>query len=93
MGHPHSDALHVVERIKRVDRDHLIDDITIEDPKAYTQSWTAHQVFVLQPKWTIADSFCEDEQSFEAIDESGASATAEEINDSDFQWKFNEAIS
>lgn len=72
MGHPHSDALHVVERIRRVDREHLVDDMTIDDPKAYTKLWTAHQIFALQPKWTIAESFCEDEQSFESIDESGA---------------------
>jgi hypothetical protein len=72
MGHPHSDALHVVERIRRTDFDHLVDDMTIDDPKAYTKTWVAHQIFVLQPKWTVAESFCEDEQSFEGIDESGA---------------------
>jgi hypothetical protein len=70
MGHPHSDQLHVVERIRRVDHDHLVDDLTIEDPKAYTKPWTAHQIFVLKPKWTLAEAFCEDQQSFEAIDES-----------------------
>src|SRR5215472_3034423 len=40
MGHPHSDQLHVVERIRRVDHDHLTDDITMEDPKAYAKPWT-----------------------------------------------------
>jgi len=71
-GHPHSASLHVVERIRRVDRDHLVDDLTIEDPKAYTKPWTAHLPFVLKPKWTIAEAFCEDEQSFETIDEKAA---------------------
>ncbi len=71
-GHPHSDALHVVERIRRVDHDHLVDDITIEDPKAYTKPWTAHLPFVLKPKWTIAEAFCEDEQSFQSIDDAAA---------------------
>ena len=37
MGHPHSDALHVIERIRRINHDHLIDDITIDDPRR-TQS-------------------------------------------------------
>src|SRR5579863_5224717 len=72
VGHPHSDALHVVERIRRIDHDHLIDDITIDDPKAYTKPWTAHLPFVLKPKWTLAEQFCEDEQSFQTIDKDAA---------------------
>jgi hypothetical protein len=69
MGHPHSEALHVVERIRRVDHDHLVDDITIDDPKAYTKPWTAHLPFVLKPKWTLAEAFCEDENSFQEIED------------------------
>src|SRR5665213_961040 len=72
MGHPHSGALHLIERIRRTDRDHLVDDMTVDDPKAYTKPWSAHLIFALQPKWTLAESFCEDEQSVEAIDEKGA---------------------
>jgi hypothetical protein len=72
MGHPHSEALHVVERIRRIDHDHLVDDITIEDPKAYTKPWTAHLPFVLKPKWTLAEQFCEDEESFQKIDKDAA---------------------
>jgi hypothetical protein len=68
MGHPHSEALHVVERIRRMDHDHLVDDITVDDPKTYTKPWTARLPFVLKPKWTLAEAFCEDEQSFQAID-------------------------
>jgi hypothetical protein len=75
MGHPHSDALRVVERIRRIDHDHLVDDITIEDPKAYTKPWTAHLPYVLKPKWTLAEAFCEDEESFKGIDkDAGAPA-------------------
>jgi hypothetical protein len=72
VGHPHSDALHLVERIRRVDRGHLTDDITIEDPKAYTKPWTAHLDFVLKPTWTLGEQFCEDEHSFENFDKSGS---------------------
>jgi len=72
MGHPHSDALHVVERIRRMDHDHLVNDITIEDPKAYTKPWTAHLPFVLKPKWTLAEQFCEDEESFQKMDREAA---------------------
>ena len=68
MGHPHSDALRVVERIRRVDHDHMVDDITIEDPKAYTRPWTARLYFVLKPTWTLGEQFCEDQESFLAIE-------------------------
>ena len=72
MGHPHSEALHVVERIRRIDHDHLVNDITIEDPKSYTKPWTAHLPFVLKPKWTLAEQFCEDEESFQKMDREAA---------------------
>ena len=72
VGHPHSSALHVVERIRRMDHNHLVDDITIEDPKAYTKPWTAHLDFVLRPTWTLGEQFCEDEHSFENFDQKGA---------------------
>jgi len=68
VGHPHSDALHVIERIRRVDRGHLEDEITIDDPKAYTKPLTGRIAFALKPKWTLAEEFCEDIRSFENIE-------------------------
>jgi hypothetical protein len=38
-GIPHSDALHVVERFRRVDADTIGYEVTIEDPNVYTRSW------------------------------------------------------
>src|SRR3569623_1354195 len=38
-GAPHSDAMHVVERIRRVSKDSIEDRIVIEDPKALTKPW------------------------------------------------------
>jgi hypothetical protein len=72
IGHPHSDALHVVERIRRTDHDHLVDDITIEDQKAYTKPWTTRIEFLLKPKWTLEEQFCEDEESFQTMDKNAA---------------------
>jgi hypothetical protein len=60
VGHPHSDALHVIERIRRVDRDTLQDDVTIDDPHAYTKPWTGQQVFKLRPAWHLIEYVCED---------------------------------
>lgn len=59
VGLPHTGALHVVERIRRVDHNTLIDDFTIEDPKAYTKKWTASQTYILKPGWEIAEYVCD----------------------------------
>jgi hypothetical protein len=63
-GHPHSDALHVVERIRRLDHDHLVDEVTVEDPKAYTKPIMTRRVFDLHPDWNIAEFVCEDSDVF-----------------------------
>ncbi|MFY9527480.1 MAG: hypothetical protein WBC04_08650 [Candidatus Acidiferrales bacterium] len=63
-GHPHSDQLHLVERIRRVDHDTLQIDMTFDDPKAYTKPWTGQQFFQLRPKWTLMELICEDNASF-----------------------------
>jgi hypothetical protein len=60
VGHPHSDALHLTERFRRVDHDTLTDEITIDDPKAYTKPWTAQLAFQLKPKWELIEFVCED---------------------------------
>jgi hypothetical protein len=57
-GLPHSDALHVIERIRRVDHDTLIVEYTIDDPKSYTKPWTAQVVFKLHPDWQIQEYVC-----------------------------------
>jgi hypothetical protein len=68
IGHPHSEQLHVVERTRRVDHDHLEDQITIDDPKAYSKPWRGTIVFLLHPKWTLSEEFCEDIGSFTSIE-------------------------
>jgi hypothetical protein len=59
VGLPHSDALHVIERIRRVNHDTLQDDLTIDDPKTYTKPWTATQIYKLHPGWEIAEYVCD----------------------------------
>jgi hypothetical protein len=48
-AHPHSDAMHVVERWTRTDYDHLAHEVWIEDAKFYTKPWTFARVFSLMP--------------------------------------------
>ena len=60
-GHPHSDALHIVERIRRVDHDTLENALTFDDPKTYTKSWTSMIIYKLHSDWFIReDIVCED---------------------------------
>ena len=40
-GRPHTEALRVEERYQRVDRDHLLVTLIIDDPEMYTKPWTA----------------------------------------------------
>jgi hypothetical protein len=47
VGHPHSDALHLIERLRRMNHNVLQLDLTIDDPKAYTKSWTSQRTFKL----------------------------------------------
>jgi hypothetical protein len=48
-GHPHSEALHVVERFRRVNHDTLEVSLVYEDPKVYTKPWIGKVTFHLNP--------------------------------------------
>jgi hypothetical protein len=58
MGLPHSDAMHLTERIQRVNHDTLVDEYTIDDPKTYTKPWKATHTFILKPDWQIQEYVC-----------------------------------
>ncbi|HLH43719.1 MAG TPA: hypothetical protein VKV74_12070 [Bryobacteraceae bacterium] len=64
-GHPHSDQLHVVERMRRPSQKTLEIAITIDDPKAYTKTWGGSITFGLHPTWSITEMVCEDNVNFE----------------------------
>jgi hypothetical protein len=65
-GLPHSDALHLIERYRRVDHDSMQLDLTIDDPKAYTKSWSVTKIYRLKP-WDIGEDVCvvSNEKNFE----------------------------
>ena len=52
-GHPHSDALHVVGRMRRVNHDSLQIDWTFDDPKALTKPWTGRTFWAYHRIWTL----------------------------------------
>jgi hypothetical protein len=58
---PHSDALHIVERIRRID-DTLEDQMVLDDPKALTKPWQITRTFKLRPGWDLKEFVCENNQ-------------------------------
>jgi len=58
LGHPHSNQLHVTERFRRIDRDHLQIDISMQDPKALVKPWTTTFYSELRPKWELGEISC-----------------------------------
>ena len=59
---PHSDALHVIQRLRRISFDTLEDEITFDDPKALTRPVTATAVYKLHPDWEIEEYECTNER-------------------------------
>lgn len=70
-GLPHSDKLHVIERITRPERDKLHVAITIDDPKAYTKNWSGFRELELEPGWRLTEMVCEDNFSFNDLKNQG----------------------
>jgi hypothetical protein len=68
VGHPESTEMHIVERIRRVDDKTLQVDLTFDDAKSYTKSWTAQVRFLLHPEWEILEHVCEDNLAFESFE-------------------------
>ena len=59
-GLPHSDSLIITERFRRTAPDTLQDQITLTDPKAYSQPFTTTRIYKLHPDWTIGEYVCEE---------------------------------
>jgi hypothetical protein len=59
-GHPHSDKMHVIERIHRVGTDTLKVGITVDDPVAYKKPLVGEMTFQSRPDWQIQEHICED---------------------------------
>ena len=57
-GHPHSDALHVIERFRRPTARTMQIEITINDPKTYSKPWTATVSFELLPDDGLTEHMC-----------------------------------
>jgi len=61
---PHSEALRVTERIRRVSHDELHVEITIDDPKTFEKPWSAQRIYDLKPGWEISEQVCEENNPY-----------------------------
>jgi len=62
LGHPHSEALHVTERFHRRDFGHLDVQVTIDDPKVYTKSFSVKFTELLLPDSDVTEYFCNENE-------------------------------
>jgi hypothetical protein len=61
-GHPHTEALRVTERYRRLDAGHIDLQVTLDDPKAYTRAWTLPVKLDLVPDGDLIEYVCENER-------------------------------
>jgi hypothetical protein len=58
-GQPHSDEMRTIERYRRIDKNTMEFNLTINDPKTYTTVWnTEPRTIKLKPGVEIPESFC-----------------------------------
>ena len=61
-GRPHTEALHTLERFRRRDFGHLDVEITIDDPQAYTKSWSFPLEFEFLADTEMIEDVCDNER-------------------------------
>jgi len=59
-GHWHSDAAHVVERLKFIDPTLVSYNVTIDDPKIFAAPWSQDFQMRLHPTWKLLENVCEE---------------------------------
>jgi hypothetical protein len=70
-GITHSDQLHVVERIRKVEIDgvlHLESLITITDPVMFTRPWTTKRLYKARPDVRVIEYVCEENNRNAPVD-------------------------
>jgi hypothetical protein len=71
MGHPHTEALHTIERMRRRDFGHMDVDVTIDDPGAYTKPVSFRYTQTLTPDTDLLETVCENEKDRAHLDTIG----------------------
>ena len=58
IGHPHTEMLHVIERLRRPDLGHLEIEFTIEDPGTYAKPWIIKRIADLNTRDEVGEYVC-----------------------------------
>jgi hypothetical protein len=67
-GFRHTEALHVVERFRRIDFDHLQWDASIDDPNVFAKPWTMSRTFALRGDLEKVDEYvCENNRDYKDL--------------------------
>ena len=61
-GHPHTEKLHTIERFTRKDLGTLVDEVTIDDPGAYSKPFTITSSNRLVPGEEIIEYICQENE-------------------------------
>ena len=61
---PHSDAMHIVERISRPSYGEIKDEVTVIDPKAFTKPWTHVVTLRRHDEWELQEFVCDNNRYF-----------------------------
>jgi hypothetical protein len=59
-GLPHTDQLHMLERVTRVDFNTLNYEVTVDDPGAYTARWTSGYTKQWEPGTDLFEYICQE---------------------------------
>ena len=63
-GHPHTEQLHTIERWTRKDFGHLENQVTIDDPGAYSRPFTTTYTATLDPAGELMEYICQENNLF-----------------------------
>jgi hypothetical protein len=61
-GHPQTESTHITERFRRRDFGHMDLQLIIDDPTAYTKTWSANVPLVYAPDEELIEAICENEK-------------------------------
>ena len=61
-GHPQTESTHITERFRRRDFGHMDLQLIVDDPTAYTKTWSSNVPLVYAPDEELIKAICENEK-------------------------------
>ena len=67
-GHPHTEALRLTERFRRINFGRMDLEVDVNDPKAYSRPWKSDTIhFLLSPDTELLEHLCENNRDAERL--------------------------